>query len=69
MKLNFDIATGPALLLYLAAFFGFVLLAGHNAAIAGIAIPALSGLTGAFAGVLVRGHMDNRLTLRRGMSA
>ena len=63
ISVKISINSGTALFVYLGAFFGLVLLAAHNPAIERLFAVALGGLTGAFAGFLIKRNSNNRIDL------
>jgi hypothetical protein len=60
-----SINSGLALLIFIPCFFGLVLLAGNNPAIASIFPVALTGMTGAFAGFLMKRHAGDKNLVER----
>jgi positive regulator of sigma E activity len=61
MRVNIN--SGAALLLYTFAYFGLNFMAAYYPAIAQLYITALGGLTGAFAGFLVKRNSNNKIEL------
>ena len=65
ITLKLTINSGLALIIFIPCFFGLVLLAGANPAIASIFPVALTGLTGAFAGFLIKRHAGDKNLMER----
>lgn len=56
-----SINSGTALILFLISFFGLVVLAAFFPAVERLFVPALTGLTGALGGYLVKRANNNKL--------
>lgn len=63
LKISVSINSGAALILFVVSFFGLVLLAAGSDKVVSIFAVALTGLTAAFSGYLLKRNANNKIGL------